>query len=96
MPLAALLNRRRDEILRIAANHGAENVRLFGSVLRGEDGADSDVDLLVTFRPGRSLLDQIGLTQDLEDMLGRPVDVVEEAALYSEIREAVVREARPL
>jgi predicted nucleotidyltransferase len=88
-----MLQDKRDEILRIAAAHGAQNVRVFGSVSRGEADAKSDVDLLVKLEPGRSLLDLIAMKQDLEDLLGREVDVVTEDAVSTYIREQVLREA---
>jgi predicted nucleotidyltransferase len=84
---------RRAEILEIAAEHGARDVRVFGSLVRGEAQPDSDVDLLVTLEPGRSLLDLIGLKQDLEDLLGCRVDVITEAALSPYISEQVLNEA---
>lgn len=84
---------RRTEILQLAREHGAYNVRLFGSVARGEDQPDSDLDLLVEMEPGRSLLDHIALKQDLEDLLGREVDVVTEASLHPRLRDRVLREA---
>ncbi len=91
-----LLKARRDEILRIAAAHGARNVRVFGSVARGEAGDDSDVDFLVEFEPGRSLLDQAGLVLALEALLGRKVDVVSEHGLYWLLRRRILKEARAL
>ena len=91
-----LLASKRDEILRIAAKYGACNVRVFGSVARGEAGPESDVDLLVELEPGRSLLDHVALLQDLEDMLLRKVDVVNEKALHHSIRDRVLREATPI
>ena len=91
-----LLLSKRDEILRIAAKYGASNVRVFGSVARGEAGPESDVDLLVEFGPDSSLLDHVALLQDLEDMLSRKVDVVNEKALHHRIRDGVLREAAPL
>jgi uncharacterized protein len=90
------LDEKRDEILRIAARHGARNVRVFGSVARGEAGADSDLDLLVEMEPGRTLLDLGRLIMDLRDMLGREVDVVEADSLHWYIRDRVLREAVPL
>lgn len=96
MSVAVLLTDDRDEILRLAREHGAHNVRVFGSVARGEDDAASDVDLLVTMEPGRSLLDLGGLIVDLQRLLGRPVDVVTEKGLRERIRERVLREAVPL
>jgi uncharacterized protein len=90
------LQRRRAEILEIAANHGARNVRLFGSVARGDDRAESDVDFLVDMEPGRSLLDLVGLGQELEQLLGHKVDVLTESSVHPAIRERVASEARPL
>lgn len=90
------LQSKRHEILRIAAHHGARNVRLFGSVARGDDHAGSDVDLLVDMEPGRSLLDLIGLGQDLEELLDRKVDVLTDASVHPALRERILTEARPL
>ncbi len=90
------LQARRQEILEVAARHGARNVRLFGSVARGDDRPGSDVDLLVEMAPGRSLLDLVGLGQDLEDLLHRSVDVLTEASLHPSLRERILAEARPL
>ena len=87
---------RREQILEIAANHGARNVRLFGSVARGDDRAESDVDFLVDMEPGRSLLDLVGLGQELEQLLGRRVDVLTEGSVHPAIRERIASEARPL
>lgn len=75
------LRRSRQAILAAAARRGARSVRVFGSVARGDATATSDVDVLVTFEPGRSLLDQVHLIADLEDLLGRRVDVVAEGGL---------------
>jgi predicted nucleotidyltransferase len=91
-----LLASRREAILRIAAKHGAHNVRVFGSVARGEAGENSDIDLLVELEQGRSLLDQAGLVLDLEELLGRKVDVVTEEGLYWLLRRRILKEARPL
>jgi uncharacterized protein len=87
---------RRDEILRLARLHGARNVRVFGSRARGEAGADGDVDFLVDFDPDRSLLDLGGLQFDLQELLGRRVDLVTENALHGYLRDRVLGEARPL
>jgi len=95
-PVIELLKSKRDEILRISAKYGASNVRVFGSVARGEAGPESDVDLLVELESGRSLLDHVALLQDLEDMLSRKVDVVNENALHHSIRDRVLREATPI
>jgi hypothetical protein len=96
MSLHAKLLDRREEILAIAARHGARTVRVFGSVVRGEETPASDLDLLVEFEPGRSLLDHIALAQDLKDLLGREVDVVTEGGLHWYIRDRICREAVPL
>lgn len=90
------LRARRDEILRIAAARGASNVRVFGSVARGDADEDSDVDFLVELAPDRSLLDLGGLLMDLRELLDHEVDVVTEAGLKPRIRERVLQEARPL
>jgi predicted nucleotidyltransferase len=92
-PSLAQLARIRGEILTLAARHGATNVRVFGSVARGDADAASDVDFLVDFEPGRSLFDLAGLLIDLEDLLGRPVDVVTEPGLKARIRQRVLAEA---
>lgn len=86
----------REEILKIAARYGARNVRVFGSLARGEAGPESDVDLLVDLEPVRSLLDLGGLLMDVEALLGREVDVVTEKGLRPRIRQRVLEEAVPL
>ena len=93
MGVKELLRRRRDDIIRVAAEHGAHDIRLFGSVVRDEAEAQSDIDLLVDLEPGRSLLDHVALIQDLEQILGRRVDVVTERGLHWYIRDRVVEEA---
>ena len=90
------LARVREQILAVAARHGAGNVRVFGSVARGEADAASDIDFLVDFEPGRSLLDLAALLVDLEDLLGHPVDVVTEPGLKARIRKRVLAEAVPV
>jgi predicted nucleotidyltransferase len=90
------LRDRRDEILRSAAEHGAGNVRVFGSMVRGDADATSDVDLLVEMEPGRSLLDLVGLWQDLEDLLGTQVDVLSDGGVSPHLRERIYAEAVPL
>lgn len=87
------LRARREEILGFAAEHGARNVRVFGSVVRGESDASSDVDLLVEMEPGRSLIDLVGLWQDLEDMLGTHVDVLSDGGVSPHLRERIYAEA---
>jgi hypothetical protein len=96
MSVREVLAGRRDDILRIAARHGARNVRVFGSVARGDDDERSDVDFLVELEPGRSLLDLGGLLMELQDLLGRRVDVVTDKGLRSRIRQRVLNEAVPV
>jgi uncharacterized protein len=86
----------RTEIIRIAKTHGAVNLRVFGSVARGDAGPDSDVDLLVEMEEDRSFLDLVGLGQDLEALLHRRVDVLTDAGLHPILRERVLADARPL
>ncbi len=96
MSLLDRLRLKRQEILSIAARHGAHNLRVFGSVARGEANPDSDVDILVEMEPGRSLLDHVALIQDLEDILDCKVDMVNEKALHWTIRDRVHQEVVPL
>lgn len=93
MSIDMLLKAHRDEILEIAKLHGATNVRVFGSVVRGEAGPDSDVDFLVDLESGRSLLDLTKLLVDLEHLLNRRVDVVTEKGLRSHVKAPILREA---
>jgi predicted nucleotidyltransferase len=90
------LRNRRMEILAAATRHGAHNVRVFGSVARGNDTSDSDIDLLVEFDPERSLYDLVGLQLDIESLLGRRADVVTEGSLSTYLRDRILAEARPL
>ena len=94
--MGELVQEKREDILQVAAQRGARNVRLFGSVARAESVTGSDVDFLVDLDPDRSLLDLAGLILDLEDLLGCKVDVVTEDALYWLLRRRILREARPL
>jgi len=96
MNINDLLKEKREEILRIAEKRGARNVRVFGSVARGEADEKSDIDLLVEMEPGRSLLDLGGLYHDLNELLGVKVDVVSEKGLRQRIRQRVLDEAVPL
>jgi len=96
MSIDGSLVEKRSEILRIAASHGAQDIRVFGSRSRGEARSDSDLDLLITLERGRSLLDMVAIKQDLEDFLGYNVDVVTEAAISPYIRDRVLEEAVPL
>lgn len=94
--LPAALDKRRDEILRLATRHGARNVRVYGSAARGEAGPDSDIDIVVDLEPGRTLLDLGGLQMDLQDLLGRPVDLKTTSGLREDVRKRVVEQAVPL
>ena len=94
--LRELLQENREEILKIATKHGAYNLRIFGSVARGEERQDSDVDFLVDMESDRNLLDRIGLMQDLEDLLGRKVDVATVKVLRYFCRESILKDAVPL
>ncbi len=96
MQMEDLLREKRSDILRLARQHGAHNVRIFGSTARGEADEHSDIDLLVDMEPGRNLLDMGGLLMDLRDLLGRDVDVVTVPGLKPRIRSRVLREAVPL
>lgn len=95
VPSLEALRCRRTELLDIAATHGARNVRVFGSVARGEARADSDVDFLVELEPSRSLIDLSGLILDLGEALGREVDVVE-ISKPSRTADRITHEAVPL
>jgi len=90
------LRLKRNDILLLASRHGAKNVRIFGSAARGEAGPESDVDFLVKMEDGRSLLDLSALVADLQDILGRKVDVVSEDGLYWLLRRKILKEAKPL
>ena len=93
MSIDELLRSKRKEILSAAAARGAHNVRVFGSAARGEDDDDSDVDLLVDLEPGRSIFDLGGLLIDLQELLGRRVDIVTERGLRDRIRQRVLQES---
>jgi len=96
MELYDYLISKREEILRAAAYRGARNVRIFGSVVRGEAQPDSDIDFLVDLDPGRSLFDLGGLLMDLEALLECKVDVVTENGLHWYIRDRVIAEAEQI
>jgi uncharacterized protein len=96
MEVEELLKEKREEILEIAARHGARKVRVFGSVAREEAGESSDIDLLVDMEPDRSLLDVTAFLADIRELLGRRVDVVSEKGLYWLIRRRILKEAKPL
>ena len=96
MTLDEIRNSKREEILRLAAAHGAGNVRVFGSLARGEQRAESDVDLLVDLEANRSLMDLGGLLVDLEKLLGGRVDVATEQMLKPRVRTRALVDAVPL
>lgn len=96
MTVKQLLAAKRDEILAIAERHGARNVRVFGSVARGEENDASDIDLLVSTAERPSPWFPAGLMEELQALLARKVDVVTEEGLYWLLRRRILREARPL
>lgn len=93
MTVSNTIKGRREEILDLARKYGAKNIRVFGSMARGEQGPESDLDIIVEMEKGRSLLDIIAIKQDIEEILGRKVDVVTEASISPYIRDAVLKEA---
>ena len=93
--LDTLRGEKRAEILRVAEIHGARNIRVFGSVVRGDNRDDSDIDMLVEFEEGKTLFDLIGLKLDLQNLLGATVDVVTPNSLRY-IRDRVLAEALPI
>jgi uncharacterized protein len=96
MPLRDDLRRRRDVLVAIAARHGASNLRLFGSVLRGEEGAGSDIDILVDMAEDRGFSDYLALVEELEAELARRVDIVIARSLSPHFRPYIMAEAQAL
>ncbi len=96
MTASDTLKRHRADVLKLAAKYGATDIRVSGSVARGDANESSDIDLLVRMTPGRSVFDIGGLLMDVQDLLGRRVDVVTERGLRPRIREQVLREAVPI
>jgi hypothetical protein len=90
------LRQKREEILAIGRRYGAYDIRIFGSVARGDAGESSDLDLIVRFDPDRSLFDHGGLLMDLQELLGVKVDVISEAGMRERFRDHVLKEAIPL
>jgi len=96
MDTQQLIHDKRDAILEIAMRYGASDIRVFGSVARGDATDSSDLDLIVRFEPGPSLLDHGGLVMDLRELLGIRVDVIDEDAMRPRFRQHVMKEAIPL
>lgn len=90
------INKKRADILRIAQRHGVLSIRLFGSCARGDARKDSDVDLLITVGPDHSRWFPGGLVADLEELIGRPVDIVEEEVLSADVRNNIIQGSVPL
>ncbi len=88
--------KRREEIIAVARRHGASNIRIFGSVARGDATEASDLDLIVRLEPGRSLFDLGGLLMDLRDLLGIKVDVISENGIRDRWRDHLMAESVPL
>jgi len=93
MNLNDILKSKRDEILQIASKYGAFNVRIFGSVARGEADSESDIDFLVEFEPGITLFRHSALNRELESLLGVKVDIISDRGLRDRIRDRVLLEA---
>lgn len=93
MTTRELIHEKREEIIVLAAKHKAKHIRLFGSVVRGEDTAESDVDFLVDFEPGTRLIEKLRFMVELEDLLGRRADVVSAHLLDPLVREQAEKEA---
>ena len=96
MSINAVLEQKREDILRLAAKYGAYNIRIFGSAVREEEGPESDIDFLVELEPERSLFDLGGLQEELQSLLGCKVDIVTEKGLHWYIRDRILAEARHL
>lgn len=96
MGVLELLRQRRNEILKLASQHGARNVRVFGSAAHGEADGDSDIDFLVELEPDRTLFDLGALLMDLQDLLGRKIDIVTDDSIYWLLRRRILKEAVPL
>ena len=96
MGVSEIIGDKKNQILALAAKHGASNVRVFGSVADGTADEDSDIDFLVDLEADRSLFDLGGLLMDLQQLLGRNVDVVTENGLHWYIKDRVLSEAKPI
>ncbi|NLK00700.1 MAG: nucleotidyltransferase family protein [Clostridia bacterium] len=93
MSILAKLDSKREEIMKIASKYGVQNIRVFGSIARGEETVNSDLDILVKFEQGRSLFDLIDLKYDLEDLLEREVDVITENSIHWYLKDGIEAEA---
>ncbi len=91
-----LLEEKKSDIYALAKNYGIKDVRVFGSVARGEDTESSDIDFLVTMERGHGLFDRCGFWSDVEEVLGREIDVLTEKGLHWSFRQQVIDEAKPL
>ncbi|MHC4707390.1 MAG: nucleotidyltransferase family protein [Planctomycetota bacterium] len=96
MGIQEIIQDKREQVLALAARHGASNVRIFGSVANGTADNDSDIDFLVDLQEERSLFDLGGLLMDLQQLFGRKVDVVTENGLHWYIKERILAEAKPI
>lgn len=96
MSIQDVLKKRREEILATAERYGAHNVRLFGSVAKNEADGSSDVDILVSFDRGSTLIDLIAFNDELENILGRKVQVITEGGINPYIRDRILAEAVPI
>ena len=96
MSILESLRQQRHEILKLASQHGARNVRVFGSAARGEADTNSDIDFLVELEPDRTLFDLGALLMDLQDLLGRKIDVITDDSIYWLLRRKILKEAVPL
>lgn len=92
--MADVIRQRREKIMQLADKYGAKNIRIFGSFARGDSNSESDADFLVNMEG--SLLRRIAFIQDLEDLLGRKVDVVTDKSVHWYVREKIMKEAVPL
>ena len=90
------IKERAPAVYSVAARHGARNIRIFGSLVRGEDGKDSDVDMLVDMDDDRSLLDLVAVERELSKLLNRKVDVVVDGGISPYLRDRICAEAIPL
>lgn len=96
MYIDTLRNGYKDAIIAIAAKYHADNIRIFGSVARGDFNENSDIDILVSFKQGASLLDEAGLNRELEDLLGKNVDVIGDDTIREEFKPFILSESVPL